>query len=95
MTSTRIQPIFRKNNINIGYFNAKKVWPGNFTHRNTAIKIHNNHSCLVWKSNGITFNQVIEDEMKPKFRVVDIVLSDKHVKSFINYDYIPKKSNPE
>ena len=53
--------------------------------------IYNNHFCLIWKSNGIRFNQVIEDELKLNFSVVDIVISDKHLKSFIKYDCKPKK----
>ena len=41
-------------------------------------------------SNNISFNQVIEDELKPNFKVADNVVSDKHVKSFIKYEYNPK-----
>ena len=50
-------------------------------------------NCLIWKSNGISFNQVIEDELKPNFKVVDKDISDKDVKSSIKYDYKPKRSN--
>ena len=53
--------------------------------------IYNNHFCLYWKSNGTSFNQVIEDELKPNFKVVDNIISDKHFKSFVEYDYTPKK----
>ena len=56
--------------------------------------IYNNHFCLIWKSNGISFNQVIENELKPNFKVVDNVISDKHIKGFIKfikYEYNPKK----
>ena len=55
---------------------------------------YNNHSCLIWKSHGISFNQVIEDELKPFFKVVDNVISDKRVKIFIKHDYKPKKIQP-
>ena len=91
MTTARIQPFCKKYNINIGYFNGKEVWPRTVTQRNTALKVHNNHFCLIWKSNGSSFNQIIENELKPNFKVVDNVISDKHVKSFIEYDYKPKK----
>ena len=84
MTSARIQPICRKYNINIGYFNSKEIWPRTITHRDTAINIHNNHFSLFWKSNGISFNQVIEDEVKRNFKVVDNIISDKHVKVLLN-----------
>ena len=30
-------------------------------------------------------------ELKDNFRVVDNVISDKHVKSYIKYEYKPKK----
>ena len=90
MTSARVQPFCRKYNINIGCFDATRINPGNVTQRDTALKINIHHFCLIWKSNGISFNQVIEDELKPIFKVVDNVISDKHVKSFIKYDYKPK-----
>ena len=34
---------------------------------------------------------MIENEIKPTFKVVDNVISDKHVESFIKYEYNPKK----
>ena len=91
MTAARVQPFCRKHNINIGCYDGFRVCPRNITQRNTALKIHNNHFCLIWKSDNISFNQVIENELKPNFKVVDNVVSDKHVKSFIKYEYKPKK----
>ena len=91
MTPARIQPFCTKYNINIGYFNGKEIWPRTVTQRDTALKIHNNHFCLIWKSDRISFNQVIENELKPNFKIVDNVISDKHVKGFIEYEYNPKK----
>ena len=52
--------------------------------------ICSNHFCLIWKSDGISFDKAIR-ELKDNFKVVDNVISDKHVKSFIKYDYKPKK----
>ena len=37
------------------------------------------------------FKKTIEDELEPNFKVVDNVISDKYVKSFINFEYKPKK----
>ena len=91
MTSARIQPFCRKYNINIGCFDGTRINPRNLTQRNASLFISNNHFCLIWKSNGISFNQVIENELKPNFKVVDSVISDKHVKGFIKYEYNPKK----
>ena len=91
MTSARVQPFCRKHNINIGCYDGFRVCPRNITERNTATKMHNNHFCLIWKTDCVSFNKAIEDELEPNFKVVDIVLSDKHVKSFIKYEYKSKK----
>ena len=91
MTSARIQPICRKYNINIGYFNEKEIRAKTITQRDIALKLHNNHFCLLWKSNGVTFNQVIEDELKPNFKVIDNVISEKHVKRFSKCSFKHKK----
>ena len=90
MTSARAQPFCRKHNINIGCYDGFRVCPGNITQRNTALKIHNNHFCLIWKTNGISFDRALK-YLKDNFRVVDNVISDKHVKSYIKYEYKPKK----
>ena len=91
LTSARIQPFCRKYNINIGCTDGTRINPRNIIQRNTALKIHDNHFCLIWKSNGISFSQVIENELKPNFKVVDNVISDKHVKSSIKCDYKAEK----
>ena len=90
MTAARIQPFCRKHNINIGCYDGSRVCPRNITQRNTALKIHNNHFCLIWKSDRVSFEKAIK-ELKDNFKVVDNVISDKHVKSFIKYEYKPKK----
>ena len=91
MTSTILQPFSRKYNINFGCFDGTRINPPNLTQRNTSLFTYNIYFCLIWKSNGISFNQVKEHKLKPNFKVVDIVISEKHVKSFIKYDYKPKK----
>ena len=83
MTFSRIQPFCEKYNINIGCFDGFRVCPRSFTEKNIAIKTHNNHFCLVSKSNGFSYNKVIEKESKPNFKVVDSIISDKHVKSLL------------
>ena len=90
MTSAKVQPFCRKHNINIGCYDGFRVCPRNITQRNTALKIHNNHFCLIWKSDGVSFVEAIK-ELKDNFKVVDNVISDKHVKSYIKYEYKPKK----
>ena len=91
MTSARVGSFCRKYSINFGCFDGSRINPRNITQRDTALKIHINHFCLIWKSDRISFNQVIENQLKPNFRVVDNVISDKHVKGFIKYEYNPKK----
>ena len=90
MTSPRIQPFCRIYNINIGYYDGFRVCPRNVTQRDIALKIHNNHFCLIWKSQNISFNKAIE-EFKNNFKFVDSVISDKHVKRYIKYEYRLKK----
>ena len=82
MTSARIQPFCRKHNINIGCYVGFRVCPRKITQRNIALKIHNNHFCLIWKSDGVSFDKAIK-ELKDNFKVVDNVISDKHVKCYI------------
>ena len=90
LTSVRVQPFCRNHNIVIGCYDGFRVCPRNIAQRNIALKIHNNHFCLIWKSNGVSFDRAIK-ELKDNFRVVDNVISDKHVKSYIKYEYKPKK----
>ena len=90
MTSARVQPFCRKYKVNIGYYDGIRVCPTKFTARNIAIKIQINHFCLIWKSIAISFTKAIEG-LKTNFKVVDDVISDKHVKSFIKHEYKPRK----
>ena len=86
MTSARVQPFCRKYEINIGSFDGIRINLKTLLKEIQKIKIHENHFCLIWKSDGISFNQVIEDKLKPNFKIVDNLISDKHVKSFIKYE---------
>ena len=91
MTSSRIQPFCRKYNINIGCYDGFRVCPRNKAERKTSLYVHENHFCLIWKTQSISFKKAIEDEIEPNFKVVDNVISDKHVKSCVQYEYKPKK----
>ena len=62
------------------------------TERDLALYMYKNHFCLTWKANAISFKKAIE-ELKLNFQVVDCVISDKHVKSFIKYEYNLQKFN--
>ena len=62
MTSARVGIFCRKYNINIGCFDGTRINPRYLNQRNTSLLIYNIHFCLIWKSNGISFHQVIENE---------------------------------
>ena len=85
---------FVKSTISIkcGCFEGKKSNPRNITEKNISLFTSNNHFCLIWESNTIIFNQAIE-ELKLNFKVVDNVISDKHIKSPIKFEYDRKKIN--
>ena len=89
-TSARIQPFCRKSNINIGCFNGKKITPRTITQRIIATKIPNNHFCSIWKSDDISLPQAVK-ELKLSFKVIDNIISNKHVESFIKNEYRLKK----
>ena len=69
MTRARIQPFCRANNINIGYFDGTRVFPRSVTDRNHDLFLHSNRFCLIWKSEGVSFNQAIK-ELKDNFKIV-------------------------
>ena len=52
--------------------------------------LYHNHFCLVWKSQGVSFNQAIE-ELINNFKIVDNYISEENFKSVFECKYIPKK----
>ena len=91
MTKARIQPFCQANNIISGYYNEDRVFPRSVTERNIALYLHNNHFCLVWKSENNNFKQAIE-ELNDNFELVDIYITDENVNSHFKYEIIPKKN---
>ena len=89
-TKARIQPFCRANNINLGYFNEDRVIPRSVTNRDNALFLYSSHCCLIWKTDGVSFNQAIT-ELKDNFKTVDIFITEKNVKSYFEYIYKPKK----
>ena len=69
----------------------EKVFPRSVTERNIALKLHNNHFCLTWKSMGVGFNQAIK-ELKHNFEIVDNFICEENVNSHFEYIYQPKKN---
>ena len=90
MTKTRIQPFCRANNINLGYFDGERVFPKSVTDRNNALHLYNTHFCLLWETEGVSFNEVIQ-ELKDSFKIVDNYITEESVNSHFEYIYKPKK----
>ena len=90
MTKARIQPFCRANNINLGYWDGERVFPRSVTNRDSALYLYNNHCCLIWKSQGVSFNQAIR-ELKNNFKMVDNYITEENVTSHFKYEFTPKK----
>ena len=65
MTTARSQPCLKKLGIDLGNFNGDRVYPTTVMNRDNALFLYNNHICLIWKSEGVSFNQTIR-ELKDK-----------------------------
>ena len=87
MTKTRIQLICRANNFDLGYFDGIGVVPRSVTEKNIALFFYNNHFCLIWISEKVSFNQAIK-ELKDNFKVVDTFKTEENVKSHFIYESI-------
>ena len=90
MTMARIQPCLKKLCIDLGYYNGERVYPRSVTNRDSALYLYNNHFCLIWKSEGVSFNQAIQ-ELKNNFKIVDNYITEENVNSHFKYEFIPKK----
>ena len=84
MTKARIQPFFKANNVSLGYYDGERVFPRSVTGRNNALFLNNIHFCLLWKSDGVSFNHAIK-ELEISFKIVDNYITEENVKS--NFEY--------
>ena len=90
MTKARIQPFCRANNIDLGYYNNDRVFPRTVRNRDTALFLHENHFCLIWKSQNVSFKDAIR-ELKDNFKTVDNFITEENVNSHFEYEFTPKK----
>ena len=90
MTKARIQPFCRANNINLGYWDGGRVFPRSVTNRDNALFLFNNHFCVIWKSENVSFKQAIR-ELEENFKIVDNFITEENVTSHFKYEFIPKK----
>ena len=89
MTKARIQPFCRANNINLGYFDGTRVLPRSVTDRDNALLLYNNHFCLIWKSEKVSFKHG-NKELKDNFKSVDNFITEENVNSHFKYEFLPK-----
>ena len=92
MTKARIQPFCKANNINLGYWDGERVFPRSVTNRDSALFLYNNHFCLIWKSEDVSFKQAFK-ELDENFKIVDNYITEENVNSHFKYEFIPKKIN--
>ena len=90
MTMARIQRCLRKLGIDLGYYNGERVFPRTVTNRDSALFLYNNHFCLIWKNQYVSFNQAIR-ELKDNFKSVDDYKTNENVNSHFKFEFIPKK----
>ena len=90
MSKARIEPFCRANNINLGYYNDDRVFPRSVTNRDSAPYLYNNHFCVIWKSEGVSFNQAIQ-ELEDNFKIVENFITEENVKSHFKCIYKPRK----
>ena len=67
MTKARIQPFCRANNITLGYYIDERVFPRTVTNRDSALYLYNNHFCVIWISENVSFKQAI-GELEENFK---------------------------
>ena len=90
MTKDRIQPFCRAKNIILVFYEDESVFPRSVTERNKALYLHNNHFCLIWKSEKVSFKDAIK-ELKDNFKIVENYVTEENVKPRFKYEFIPKK----
>ena len=86
----RIQPCLGNMGINLGYYNGERVFPRSVTTKDSALYLYNNHFCLKWKSENVSFNKAI-NELKANFKIVDNFITEENVISHLKYEIMPKK----
>ena len=90
MTMARIQPCLKKLGIDLSYYNGERVFPRTVTNSDSALYLHNNHFCLIWKSQNVSYNQAFK-ELKDNFKKVDNYITEENVNSHFKYEFTPKK----
>ena len=74
----------------MGYYDGIRVLPRSVIDRNNALFLHNNHFCLFWKSESVSFDRAIK-ELKNNFKLVDNYITEENVKRHFEYINKPEK----
>ena len=90
LTMARIKPCLKKLGIDLGYYNGDRVYPRIVRNRDSALYLYNNHFCLIWKYQNVSFNQAI-NELKNNFKIIDNYITEENINSHFKYEFIPKK----
>ena len=93
MTKARNRPFCRADNINLCYFDGKRVFPRSVTDRENSLFLYNNQFCLITESAAVSFNQALK-ELKDNFKTVDNYITEENIKSLFKYGIIPEKIEP-
>ena len=91
MTIVRIQQRLRKLGIDFGSFKGKEICPRTKTKRNIGLYLYDNHFCLIWKSEGVSFKNVVKNEIKDNLKLVDNYITEEIVNSHFEDIFKPKK----
>ena len=73
----RNQPCLRKMGIDRGYYNGERIFPKSVTDRIIALFLYNNHFCLIWKSQGVSLTQAVQ-ELKNNFKMIDNYITEEN-----------------
>ena len=76
----------------LGYNKGKEIYPRTICEKDVGLCLYNNHFCLIWNSQGVSFNQA-KQELKTNFKKVDTFKTENKVESRFKYESLPKKLN--
>ena len=92
MNTALIQSCLKTFGIEFGSYNEKEIYPRSICQRGVGLRLYNNYFCLIWKSEGVSFNQAVE-ELERLFKIVDQFITEGNVNSQFKYEFIRKKLN--
>ena len=88
MTSAKIQPFCKKHDINLGIYDLKqkRILPLSVTERRICLYVHENHFCVIWKTEKTTFISAIK-ELEDNFEYEPNHITDNILKQVQEYKF--------